>query len=226
MTSQGKVTNTVLTNLSDYLLVVSNEPYSTRRDKRFGLPSLRSSSTISWRPARRGRRPLHMSTPNLFYGDKIADYKSITKDSFGGKCDLQPVQQLNICPSLHSSQFDFGIDSQFHHSTTNGENFKKYSKVPGANHVDRSRWIDQMAGHSMAKITRHGCSNNVDFSTTYSKNHQMTRPHCPPDKFNGRWKTSIYTICPGNTGEKKYHSISANEYLVKRRKKLANGSHF
>ena len=39
----------------------------------------------------------------------------------------------------------------------------------------------------------------IDFSTTYSQNHhELEQSHDPQaDKFNGRWRTSIYKVCNG-----------------------------
>ena len=78
MNSQGRDTNTVLTNLSNYLTVVSDEPYCERKLQRFGLPTLRSTQHIP-RPGQRGLRPLHRTTLNLSGGED-SKYASTMKD--------------------------------------------------------------------------------------------------------------------------------------------------
>ena len=61
--NQGKDTDTVLTNLSKYIKVVSNEPYCQRKHQRYGLPSLRKLSEERGRRRNvRGLSPLHQTT--------------------------------------------------------------------------------------------------------------------------------------------------------------------
>ena len=79
MNSQGKDTNTVLTNLSNYLTVVSDEPYNERKQQRYGLPALRSTPP-SLCPGRRGLRPLHKTTLKLSSGGEGNKYTSTMKD--------------------------------------------------------------------------------------------------------------------------------------------------
>ena len=79
MNCQGRDTNTVLTNLSNYLTVVSDQPYNERKLQRHGLPALRSSSNTT-NPARRGLRPLHKTTLNLSAGGDDSKFTSTMKD--------------------------------------------------------------------------------------------------------------------------------------------------
>lgn len=227
MNSQGRDTNTVLTNLSNYLTVVSDEPYNERKQQRYGLPALRSvPNTTS--PGRRGIRPLHRTTLSLSSGGQDSKYTSTMRDSFNGKPDLRPVKQFKKCPSLHTSQFDVGVNSQLHTNTTNNDCFKTYTGQAMAAHVDRARWMNQMAGDDMVNCTRHDGSNNIDFLTTYSQDHhKMEQTPSKPDKFNGRWRTSIYKVCNGNlqvNDARKFSSLSGNKILHETRKKSAQKS--
>ena len=79
MNSQGRDTNTVLTNLSNYLTVVSDKPYNERKQQRLGLPALRSTPNGPC-PGRRGLRPLHRTTLNLATGENESNYSSTMKD--------------------------------------------------------------------------------------------------------------------------------------------------
>lgn len=79
MNTQGKDTNTVLTNLSNYLTVVSDKPYSERKKQRYGLPALRSGVNTS-NLGRRGLRPLHKTTLNLTSGETKSEFCSTMKD--------------------------------------------------------------------------------------------------------------------------------------------------
>ena len=223
MNSQGRDTNTVLTNLSNYLTVVSDERYNERKQRRYGLPSLRPSPrTLCPGPGRRGLRPLHKTTLNLLSGGEDNKYTSTMKDSFNGRLDLHPVQQFKKCPSLHTSQFDVGVDSRLHLKTTNNDCFQSHSGQATTAHIDRARWMSQMAGGDMVDCTRHDGSSNIDFSTTYSQNyHKLDHTTTPCDKFNGRWRTSLYNVCNGSLpvdNTRKFDLISGNKYLFETRK--------
>jgi hypothetical protein len=93
MNSQGKDTNTVLTNLSNYLTVVSDEPYSERKQHRYGLPALRWTPHNRSCPGRRGIRPLHRTTLNLSSGGEDNKYTSTMKDV--------SLYELDVCVLLN-----------------------------------------------------------------------------------------------------------------------------
>ena len=79
MNGQGKETNTVLTNLSSYMTVVSDKPYSERREHRLGLPALRATPDTRCL-GRRGLRPLHRTTLNLTARENGSNYSTTMKD--------------------------------------------------------------------------------------------------------------------------------------------------
>lgn len=78
--NQGKDTSTVLTNLSNYITVVSNEPYSTRKVQRYGLPALRMSDEGRRRRSFRGVRPLHQTTLSFEASPVDSKYLSTMKE--------------------------------------------------------------------------------------------------------------------------------------------------
>ncbi|XP_028395514.1 uncharacterized protein LOC114519563 [Dendronephthya gigantea] len=229
MNSQGKDTNTVLTNLSNYLTVVSDKPYSERKKQRYGLPALRSSANSS-NLGRRGLRSLHKTTLNITSGEIKNEFCSTMKDSFGGKPSLKPVKQLKKFPSLHTSQFDVGLNSELHTTTTTKDCFTNYTGRRTTEHVDRARWMSQMAGRNMVNCTRFDGASDIDFLTTYSQNHykmKLKMSYSEPEKFNGRWRTSIYKVCgehPEVNDARRFSSISRNRTLHEERKKLTHSN--
>lgn len=203
MSNQGKDTNTVLTNLSKYVTVVSSEPYSRRKLERYGLPSLRSlqDQNVKGYNYYRGSRPLHQTTMTFETLPVNSNYLSTMKESFSGRYGMVPCKQIKRYPSLHTSQFKVGINSQHDLTTTSKQSFTDHSKHPFLARVDRTRWLKQMAGRDMMDSTRYKGSDKIDFASTYSKNHHqflsldLNRSQCP---FNGKWKTSIYNFVDGS----------------------------
>ena len=53
------------------------------------------------------------------------------------------------------SHFDVGLSSECHTNTTSSDSFKSYPEQAVTAHVDRARWMKQMAGNDMVGCTQY-----------------------------------------------------------------------
>ncbi|RUS83687.1 hypothetical protein EGW08_008535 [Elysia chlorotica] len=116
---QGKTAMTILTE-GGYTYPVIHEPYSHRayygrrtraqpggETSQTSQTSQRSEAPPSGR-VRRGDRPMHQSTLTIAKPPWEPDFTTTSKHYFSGSHDLDPVRRPPLCPSMHTSQIQFG----------------------------------------------------------------------------------------------------------------------
>lgn len=160
---QGTDTTAVLTNRSKYITIIGDEPYYSRHSRTF--PSARH---------RKGTRPMHTTTLTYEVKPVQTSYVSCMKANFSGRKDLPHGQRPPAYPSQHTSNFSIGILPGQQLDTHSRTTYVKHQVRPAEEvHEDNIRWNSQMAGEDMIKSTRHQGSQEMNFSTTYYKVHDL-----------------------------------------------------
>ncbi|CAH3044547.1 unnamed protein product [Porites lobata] len=157
---QGTDTTAVLTNRSKYITIIGDEPYYSRHSRTF--PSARH---------RKGTRPMHTTTLTYEVKPIQTSYVSCMKASFLNSLTFPPAFTTTSVPSQHTSNFSIGILPGQQLDTHSRTTYVKHQAEEV--HEDNIRWNSQMAGEDMIKSTRHQGSQEMNFSTTYYKVHDL-----------------------------------------------------
>lgn len=204
---QGTDTSAVLTNRSKYITIIADEPYFSRHSRSF-LPARQ----------RKGTRPMHKTTLTYEVKPVQTKYVSCMKANFSGHKNLQPSRRPPAYPSQHTSHFSIGILPGHQLTTHSKKTYVKHNTRPAEEiHEDNIRWNAQMAGVDMVQSTRQQGSQEMNFSTTYYKVHDLLgrergpgvkRPPSMPYSYN------IITgePCPSQVGHD-YRITSGNRIL-------------
>lgn len=183
---QGADTAAVLTNHSKYVTIITDEPYFSRHSRSYPLAR-----------HRKGSRPMHSTTFTYEISPQQTSYISCMKANFSGQKDLLPSRRPAANPSQHTSQFNIGISPKHELNTHSRRTYIKHQTSPaGEIHEDNIRWKSQMAGNDMVQsIRQQGCQ-EMSFSTTYHKVHDL----------HGRQKGPEAERCP--TTKRSYNVIT------------------
>ncbi|XP_020622682.1 uncharacterized protein LOC110060266 isoform X1 [Orbicella faveolata] len=160
---QGTDTSAVLTNRSKYITIIADEPYFSRHSRTF--PPARQ---------RKGTRPMHKTTLTYEVKPVQTTYVSCMKANFSGHKNLQPSRRPPAYPSQHTSHFSIGILPGHQLNTHSKKTYVNHNTRPAEEiHEDNIRWNAQMAGVDMVQSTRQQGSQEMNFSTTYYKVHDL-----------------------------------------------------
>ncbi|KAK3755134.1 hypothetical protein QZH41_017506 [Actinostola sp. cb2023] len=192
---QGSKTATVLTNRSNFITIVTDEPRQHPVDHGTFLPAIR-----------KGVRPMpanNTSTLSLEVDPVKTSYVSCMKSSFSGSKSLQPSRRPRIYPSQHTSQFDIGVTCSDQPLNTHSKmTYVNHSTTPTRQiHEHNQRWNEHMSGNDMIESTRQNGNSEMNFDTTYMAVHNKLGKergpgikYCPPI-------TTHYNILSGKSFE-------------------------
>nr|XP_054762894.1 uncharacterized protein LOC129269422 [Lytechinus pictus] len=200
---QGQSAGTVLTNRSKSMTVIT--PLDDR--KSVIAPSLS-----------KGTRWMHRSTITMERNPQPPDFTTSAQESYNGNKMLPGARRPTVCPTLHSSHFDIGLNKKLYHSTHYKSHFPHHD-VDHPNklhHQSITNWTHNVRGSKMHDVlSREGHS--ADYWSSYAHVHNRLGLQRGEGVSRARQPLPSYNILTGHeTGtntDRDLHLISGNRVL-------------